>query len=169
MDIFGNKDPKKMPQHLFSGALAIHHETAVRSNIEKQNYSVCPRHWYIDADFKCDRCAKEFTWTAKEQKAWFEDYFFWVDSQPRHCRECSGELRRLLELRKEYDATIGAARDHGTPDQKSRIIQIVSELQHVFGRLPEKMTETKELFEHQTGKPAEPGAGPNEKERGQPR
>lgn len=21
----------------------------------------CPRHWYIDAEFKCPRCGKEFT------------------------------------------------------------------------------------------------------------
>lgn len=159
MDIFGNTDPEKMPRHLFFGALAVHQNTAVRANIEKQNYSVCPRHWYIDADFKCEQCAREFTWTAEEQKAWFENYFFWIDSQPRHCRECSGELRRLLELRKEYDATVATARDHGTPDQKSRIIQIVSELQRVIGRLPEKMTQTKELFEHQAKKHAERAAG----------
>jgi hypothetical protein len=149
MDIFGNTHPKNMPRHFFYGALAVHHETAARASVEKQNYSVCPRHWYMDADFKCERCGKEFTWTAKEQKVWFEDYFFWVDSRPRHCKECSGAIRRLLDKQKEYDATVAAARDHGTPDQKSRIIQIVCELQQVFGTLPEKMTKTKELFEHQ--------------------
>lgn len=160
MDIFGNANPQKMPRHLFFGALAVHHETAVRGNVEKQNYSVCPRYWYMDADFKCERCGLEFTWTAKEQKAWFEDYFFWVDSQPRDCRECRGEIRRLAELRREYDATVASARDHGTPDQKRRIVEIVSELQRDFGKLPEKMTETKQLFEHQTKKQAEPdGAG----------
>ena len=145
IDILGNTDSRKMPEHLFWGAIYLDHDTAIPGNPEKQNYSVCPRHWYIDADFKCEGCDKEFTWMAREQKAWFEDYFFWVDSQPRHCKEC----RRLEALRKEYDSTVGAARDHGTPDQKQRIIEIVTELELAFQRLPEKMPETKSLFERQ--------------------
>ena len=81
MDTFGSTDPKQMPTHFFFGASAVHHHTAIRANIEKQNYSVCPRHWYIDADFKCERCGREFTWSVGEQKVWFEDYFSWVDSR----------------------------------------------------------------------------------------
>jgi predicted RNA-binding Zn-ribbon protein involved in translation (DUF1610 family) len=160
MDIFGSTDPKKMPEHLFFCAFAVHHETAVRANIEKQNYGVCPRHWYIDAEFKCPRCGKEFTWTAGEQKTWFEEYLLSVDAQPRHCWDCRAELRRLVALRKEYDATVAAARDHGTPDQKNRIIEIVSELRQVYGELPERMTATLELFERQN-KRAEPGGAAN--------
>lgn len=167
MDIFGNKHPKKMPQHLFFAALAVHYETAVRGNVEKQNYSVCPRYWYIDADFKCERCGQEFTWTAKEQKAWFEDYFFWVESRPRHCAKCRGEIRRLVELRKEYDATVAAARDRGTTDQKRQIVEIVTELQQAFGKMPEKMTDTKRLFEHQTRNQTEPDGAGNSHRAGQ--
>ena len=149
MDIFGNTDPKRVPRHLFFRALSVHHETAVRANIEKQNYSVCPRHWYMDADFECEACGQKFTWTGEEQRAGFEDYFFWVDSQPRHCRECRRELRRLSALRKEYDATVAAARCRGTTDQKRRIVEIVSELEQVFRELPARMIETKELFQRQ--------------------
>jgi hypothetical protein len=161
MDIFGNTNPKRMPPHFFSGALAVHHETAIRANFEKQNFSVCPRHWYVDAEFKCERCAREFTWTAEEQMAWFEEYFFWVDSHPRHCRECRADLRHLVDLRKEYDATVAAARDHGTLGQKNRIIEIVAELEQVFGKLPEKMTETAELFQRQVTKRTEQGGAAN--------
>lgn len=149
-----------MPRYFFFGALAVHHATAVRADVEKQNYSVCPRHWYMDAEFKCKRCGEGFTWTAGEQKAWFEDYFFWVDSQPRHCANCRGELRHLSDLRNEYDATVAAARDRGTLGQKNRIIEIVSELQQAFGQLPAKMTETMELFQRQIAR-AEPGGAGN--------
>jgi hypothetical protein len=167
MDIFGNTDSKKMPKHLFWGALNVNHETAIRGTPEKQNYSVCPRHWYVDADFKCDRCTREYTWTAAEQKVWFEDYFFWVDSQPRHCKSCRIELRQLSRLRQEYDATVAAARNRGSSDQKRRITEIINELGRELGQLPDKMTETKELFERQITKRAEqapppyssPGAG----------
>jgi hypothetical protein len=165
MDIFGNTHPKGMPPHLFYPALAVHYETAVRANTEKQNCSVCPRHWYIDADFRCERCRQEFTWTAGEQKTWFEDYFFWVDSTPRHCRKCRGELRRLGDLQKEYDATVAAARNHGTLNQKSRIVQIVSELQRAFGKIPEKMADTMELFQRQLKKQEEQSGEANPTDR----
>lgn len=159
MDLFGNTDPKKMPRHLFWNAVFVDYQTATRANTDKQNYSVCPRHWYIDAHFKCKGCGQEFIWTAGEQKVWFEDYSFWVDSRPRHCRNCRAEQRRLSELKREYDATIAAARNQGTPDQKHRIVEIVSELEQALGRLPEKMIETKRLFERQLAKRAEEEAG----------
>jgi hypothetical protein len=66
-----------------------------------------------------------------------------------------------VEMRKEYDATVAAARNHGSPAQKSRIVSIVSELQQAFGKLPEKMTETVALFQRQISKGAEPDAAPN--------
>ena len=149
MDIFGDTDSRRMPGHLFRGSLHLDHATAIRGNPDKQNYSVCPRHWYLDADFKCDSCGREFTWTAREQKAWFEDYFFWVDSKPRQCKSCMADRRRLKELRKEYDTMVPEARAQGSSDQKRRIIAIIAEFESAFSSLPEKMIETKALFERQ--------------------
>ena len=49
MDDFGQTDSRKMPAHLFWGALYFDHETAIRANPEKQNFTICPRFWYLDA------------------------------------------------------------------------------------------------------------------------
>jgi hypothetical protein len=152
MDYFGSTDPRLMPKHLFWGAVHIDYASAVRGNPEKQNYSVCPRYWYIDADFVCKSCRKDFTWTAAEQKAWFEEYYFWIDSSPLHCKTCSAERRRLATLRTEYDSLVAVAYPKDAIDRKSRVIEIVRELEAAFGRLPEKMTATKELFERQIKK-----------------
>lgn len=149
MDILGDSDSKKMPEHFFYGALYIDHKTATRGNPEKQNFSVCPRHWYVDADFKCGKCRREFTWTAGEQKSWFETYYFWVDSKPRHCKTCSAQLRDLEELRKEYDANVGSARMRGSSDEKRRIVEIVGKLEEAFGVVPQRMLETRDLFARQ--------------------
>lgn len=157
MDIFGNTDPRMMPKHLFSGAIHLDYGSAVRGNPQKQNYSVCPRHWYIDADFNCTRCQKKFTWTTGEQKAWFEDYFFWVDSSPHLCKKCMADRRHLESLRREYDSTVSAAKRRDATDQKRRVIEIVRELESTFDHLPEKMIETKKLFELQIRK-AQQGA-----------
>lgn len=152
MDYFGSIDPRLMPMHLFWGAVHIDYASAVRGNPEKQNYSVCPRYWYIDADFVCKSCRKDFTWTAAEQKAWFEECYFWIDSSPHHCKTCSAERRRLATLRKEYDSLVAGACPKDAIGRKIRVIEIVRELEAAFGRLPEKMIATKELFERQIKK-----------------
>lgn len=149
MDYFGESNSRNMPKHLFSGALYLNHDSAIQGNPENQNYSVCPRHWYIEADFKCKGCEQVFTWTADEQKVWFEDYFFWIDSVPLHCQRCRASRHHLVKLRQAYDASVAAARKQGTTEQKKRIVELVSELESAFGRLPQKMIETKTLFERQ--------------------
>jgi hypothetical protein len=55
-------------------------------------------------------------------------------------------------LRTEYDSLVAVAYPKDAIDRKSRVIEIVRELEAAFGRLPEKMTATKELFERQIKK-----------------
>jgi hypothetical protein len=45
---------------------------------------------------------------------------------------------------------VDAARDHGTVEQKRRIIEIVDQLTDVLGVLPLRMTETRNVFVKQT-------------------
>ena len=101
MDHFGDTDPKMMPSYLFFGALNIDYDTAVRADITKQDFSVCPRHWYVDATFKCEDCGSEFLFSAKEQEFWYETRRFYVDSQPKRCAACRKKERaRKLEAQK---------------------------------------------------------------------
>jgi len=80
MDVFGDTDPKKMPLHLFRGAVSIDYGTAVRADVSKQDYTVCPRHRYIDATFKCIDCGNDFLFSTDEQRFWYEQRRFYVDS-----------------------------------------------------------------------------------------
>lgn len=64
MDDFGQRDPRQMPRHLFPGSLRLDYDTAVRANVERQNCSICPRYWYVDALFRCERCESEFSFSA---------------------------------------------------------------------------------------------------------
>lgn len=152
MDPFGSTDPKQMPRHFFPKVIHMDYASAIRADTSKQDYSVCPRHWYIDCDFRCAQCHKEFTWTAGEQKVWFEEYRFWVDSSPRLCRACKAREHHLDDLRREYDSAIASARDHGTAGEKRRIIEIVEELQMSISSLPPKMLNTRKLFVRQIAK-----------------
>ena len=141
------------------------HSNAVRANPEKQNYSVCPRHWYVNADFRCERCGHEFTWTAQEQRRWFEDFHFWIDPSPRHCNKCRAALRQLDSLRREYDADVDTARAHNTIESKKRIVAIVDELESALVLLPKKILDTRSEFQAQITKAeqvaaARPGSAP---------
>lgn len=93
MDVFGKIDPKKMPLHLFYGAVSIDYATAVRADVSKQNYTVCPRHWYIDVTFRCEDCGKTFLFSADEQGVWYERRRFYVDSKPTRCPACRKKER----------------------------------------------------------------------------
>lgn len=149
MDLFGDTDPKKMPSHFFSDATDFDYSTAFRANIAVQYFSVCPRHWYIDARFQCIKCGKDFLWSAQEQQTWFETYRFWVNSSPRLCRDCRGRRREAIRLRQEYNALIDVARSGGTQGQKHRIIEIVDALENYFGCIPDKLRVTRDLFRKQ--------------------
>lgn len=154
MDIFGNTDPKMMPPHFFYGATNIDYSTAVRAETGMQNYSVCPREWYIDARFICHGCNATFIWSASEQKAWFEDYKFWVDSCPTLCIECRKEKRELKKLRQEYDRLVLKAKSSKEIGIKKKVVYLICSLENSL-KLPEGIIETKKVLLKQIKK-AEP-------------
>jgi hypothetical protein len=128
-DDFGKSDSRKMPAYLFSGSLHVYHLTAVKADISRQDFSVCPRHWYIDATFRCRRCGQEFLFSVDEQKFWYEECQFWIDSMPRECPACRQALRDLKALKQEYDRDVALAsrRDMSTA-RKQRLIEVIDAL-----------------------------------------
>jgi hypothetical protein len=142
-DFFGNTDPRKMPSHLFSRALHINYPTAVRADISKQDYSVCPRFWYIDAAFRCARCGQTFVFSAEEQRFWYEELRFYIDSRAKHCQTCRRDLRELKSLRQEYDRAV--AKD-AEIDQKKRVLAILDALAEGGVQLPEKIRGNRDML-----------------------
>jgi hypothetical protein len=146
---FGRDKPRDMPGHLFHRSLRIHYETAVRANPENQNCSICPRFWYIDATFRCDRCGAEFLFSAAEQRVWYEDYGFWIDSLPTHCRDCRRDARALKALRLEYDQTVAEVLQHGNLENKKRLALVIDHLYEFGGDLPSRINEARRRLANQ--------------------
>jgi hypothetical protein len=71
-NLFGESDPHGMPPHFFWGHLRLNYASAIRADTSRQDFTVAPRHWYIDAIFRCVRCDGEFDFTAVEQRSWYE-------------------------------------------------------------------------------------------------
>ena len=153
-DDFGRSDPRNMPAHFFAGSLHIRYETAVAAKPDKQNCSICPRYWYVDATFKCDRCDAKFVFSAAEQRVWYEEYGFWIDSLPKHCLECRRDLRSLKAARKEYDATAAPVLEHGDLEAKKRVATVIDQLYELGGDLPPRINENRRRLANQIARAA---------------
>jgi len=161
-DVFGDTDPRKMPLHLFFGARSIDYDSAVRANITKQHFSVCPRHWYMDATFQCEECHREFLFSVQEQQFWYEERRFWIDSQPRKCAPCRKQDRRKKNLKQQYDIDLAEALSSKDLKAKKAIIAILDELASIGFQLAKRTTAHRDLLLHQIRKSeAGPSAAPN--------
>ena len=157
MSDFGREDPREMPAHLFHGSLRADYESAVRADPERQNCSICPRYWYVDTTFSCDRCGGEFEFKATEQRAWYEEYGFWIDSLPKHCLACRQELRDLKVARQEYDRLVTEALRAADIQVKRRLAAVIDRLYELGGPLPSRINENRRCLALQIAN-AEQGA-----------
>jgi hypothetical protein len=146
---FGQDNPREMPPHFFNGSVRIDYSSAVRSNAEKQNCSICPRYWYVDAVFPCERCNSEFAFTAAEQRTWYEEYAFWVDSLPKHCLPCRQQLRKLKAARQEYDRNVEQALNSPDTELKRRLTNVIDQLYELGGDLPARINENRRRLARQ--------------------
>ena len=135
-----------MSAHFFFGAVRLDHATAIRADIKKQNYTVCPRHWYVDAYLKCAGCGEVFCWSAQEQRTWFEKYGFYVDSLATRCSKCRAERRQLESLKSEYDQTIAKARNGHNLSEKKTAVALIDQISSMGNAHPRKMAVTRELL-----------------------
>ena len=149
---FGRDDPREMPAHFFFRSLRIEYGSAVRADPGRQNCSICPRYWYVDTTFACDRCDGEFTFSAEEQQIWYEEYGFWIDSLPKHCLECRRELRELKAARREYDRNVEEAINSTDPELKRRLAHVIDELYELGGELPLRINENRRRLARQLSK-----------------
>jgi hypothetical protein len=138
---FGFDDPREMPVHFFYRCLSVDYRTAVRANTAKQNRSICPRHWYVDIVYPCGRCGERFIFTAAEQRVWFEEYGFWIDSAPKHCLDCRHRLRDLKAVRNEYDEMVERVLEGTDIDTKRRLASLIDQLYEFGSELPARINE----------------------------
>lgn len=141
--IEGKEKPEEMPKHFFIGVRHMDYKTAQRADISKQHYTVVPRHWYVDATFICLDCGADFIYTANDQRFWYEDRQFFIDSLPKRCIRCRKADRTRLNLRKRYDALVTQALKQCPVQTKHELIEIIDELEMAGGEISEKMIENR--------------------------
>jgi hypothetical protein len=56
---------------------------------------------YFDVLVKCQDCQDVFTFSADEQKYWYEELNFWIQSRPNRCRPCRTRQRSQKRANQE--------------------------------------------------------------------
>ena len=123
--------------------------TIGRSCVIGQNCSIGPGYWYVDATFACERCAEEFTFTAEEQRVWYEEYRFWVDSIPKLCLTCRRDARHAKVLRQEYDRRIADVLERGDLENRKRLAAIIDRLCEFGEALPARVHDNRRRLAEQ--------------------
>jgi hypothetical protein len=76
----------------YRSTLEIDQSDSVIADTKKQRVTVTAEVVYHSMKLACDRCGEEFWFSANEQRVWYEEWGFWIDSVPKQCPPC----RRLL-------------------------------------------------------------------------
>ncbi len=75
---------------------------AIPGDGEKQRWAdQWPYLAYYDLHKKCKKCHKDFVFSKEEQKYWYEELKFWVQSKCLHCLDCRKKLRAEKPFQKK--------------------------------------------------------------------
>ena len=80
---------------------------------------------------------------ASEQRFWYEELRFWIDSLPKCCPKCRQSQRARLELRKRYDASITEALGPCSIEAKQQVVATINELEAAGDDIPDRMLENR--------------------------
>jgi len=152
MDHSGESSSKNMSGHFFGGFFDLDHDSAIRADISRQNYTVFPRYWYVDATSHCARCNALYSFTAGEQILWYEELGFYVDSTPNYCLKCRKHNRRKKRLRQEYDRDIKTTLESNDMDLKKQLAEVIDLLCSFEIDLPDRMHHNRHTLAKQIAK-----------------
>ncbi len=127
--------PMTMPARFFPGVKRLDYRSAIRADVSQVRascFSDMPRCWYVDAWFDCEKCGKEYCWTAKVQQTWFERFHLWSEAYSKICPECRGKRRELYRLQNRFALESKQAILHGTDlKTKQRVLEMVEEIERL--------------------------------------
>ncbi len=100
----------------------INSEKAILADPKKQNYSVGGRPYlaYYDLQRTCRSCGDDFLFSKEEQRFWYEELEFYVDSKPIHCKPCNKKIKASKNLNTELSDLL----KEGKPSSKEQLLRI---------------------------------------------
>jgi len=89
--------------HWHSGESCRIPDTAVKANLTKQTPATVPVTHYFDVKRSCRECDRPFIFFAEEQKHWYEELGFGLDSDCVRCSLCRRRQQGLARKRELYE------------------------------------------------------------------
>jgi len=83
--------------------------TAIPADLSRQQPATIPATHYYDIDKVCRDCGLRFIFFAQEQKYWYEELGFPLDSDAVRCQVCRRRTQHVARLRKRYEQLSQAA------------------------------------------------------------
>lgn len=77
--------------------------TAIAADTTKQTRATVPVTHYFDLDRHCRDCQRPFIFFAQEQKYWYEELGFGLESDCVRCVECRKKQQGIARLRERYE------------------------------------------------------------------
>ena len=78
--------------------------TAIVADTEKQSLAMVPITHYFDLERRCKDCERQFIFFAQEQKYWYEELGFGLESDCIRCVECRKKQQGVARLRETYES-----------------------------------------------------------------
>ena len=77
---------------------------AIKADLTKHapHNSYGPPMWYEDQQMKCVDCGREFVFTARQQKRWFEVFKIPIHVVANRCVVCRGKRRNKIAAQKRH-------------------------------------------------------------------
>lgn len=118
--------------------------TAIKADTSKQ----CPATFhvthYYDLERRCRDCSKEFIFFAAEQKYWYEELQFGLDSDCVRCASCRKKQQGLQKTRFDYETLFHA--QQRTADQCAQMAECSLELIENQVFTPKQTRKVRELI-----------------------
>ena len=83
--------------------------TAIEADLQQQTPGMGAMSHYYDIDKKCRDCGKRFIFFAEEQKYWFEERKFNLNSERIRCWPCQQAKHSLAKKHQRYDQLLHQA------------------------------------------------------------
>ncbi len=77
--------------------------TAILASVSRQTAATVPVTHYFDVKRKCRDCGRPFIFFAREQKHWYEELGFGLDSNCVRCVPCRKQQQGLARQRERYE------------------------------------------------------------------
>lgn len=93
--------------------------TAILADTSKQTRATVPVTHYFDLERRCRDCKRQFIFFAEEQKHWYEELGFGLESDCVRCTECRKKQQGIAQLRERYELLF-----HTEPKSEQQLLEL---------------------------------------------